>query len=171
MQPYRSRRSDTPEAEPTIQLRTRTVDPGLSRLTYYLDQFFRIPGTDIRFGIEPIIGFLLPGAGDALSAVMSAYIVIASMRYGLPKIVVGRMVFNVAADYLLGSLPLLGDLFDFAFKANQKNLDLLNRHASGQHRASFGDWAWLVVLLAILGVLVVGGVLLVLLVLSSFRLF
>lgn len=143
----------------------------MSRLTYYLDQFFRIPGTDIRFGIEPIIGFLLPGAGDALTALMSAYIVIASMRYGLPKIVVGRMVFNVAADYVLGSLPLIGDLFDFAFKANQKNLELLNRHASGRHRATFGDWAWLVALLTILGALLVGGVIVVITLLSTFRLF
>jgi len=173
MRPFRSRRYDQPELEPKIHLKTRTVDPGLARLSYYLDQFFRIPGTEIRFGIEPIIGFLLPGAGDALAAVMSAYIVIASMRYGLPKVVIGRMVFNVAADYLLGSLPLIGDLFDFAFKANQKNLDLLNRHASGQHRASFGDWAWLVALLAILGGLIVGGVLLVIAALSAvhFRLF
>jgi len=147
------------------------VDPGLARFSHYLDQFFRIPGTDIRFGIEPLIGFLLPGAGDALTAVMSAYIVIASMRYGLPKIVIGRMVFNVAADYLLGSLPLIGDIFDFAFKANQKNLDLLNRHASGQHRVSSGDWAWLVALLTILGALITGGVILVITVLSKFRLF
>ena len=173
MRPYRFRRDDQLEAEPAIHLKTRTVDPKLERLSYYLDQFFRIPGTAFRFGIEPIIGFLLPGAGDALTALMSVYIVIASARYGLPKIVVGRMVFNVAADFLLGSLPLVGDAFDFAFKANQKNLDLLNRHASGQHRPSFGDWAWLVVLLAILGALIVGGVLLLVAALSAvhFRLF
>ncbi len=173
MRPYRSRRSDQPEPEPDIHLKTRTVDPGLARLSYYLDQFFRVPGTAIRFGLDPIIGFLLPGAGDAVTAVVSALIVIASVRYGLPKIVIGRMVFNVAADFLLGSIPLIGDLFDFAFKANQKNLDLLNRHASGQHRVSFGDWAWLVVLLAILGGLIAGGVLLLITALSAvhFRLF
>lgn len=171
MRPFRSRRTDAPESEPGIHLKARTVDPGLARLSYYLDQFFRIPGTDIRFGIEPIIGFLLPGAGDALAAVISAYIVFASVRYGLPKIVIGRMVFNVAADYVLGSLPLIGDLFDFAFKANQKNLDLLNKHASRQHRVSFGDWAWLVVLFGILGALILGGVLLLITVLASFGLF
>ncbi len=140
MHPYRYWRYDRPQAEPTIRVEPRTVDPGLARLSYYLDQFFRVPGTAFRFGIEPIIGFLLPGAGDALTAVISAYIVIASARYGLPKIVIGRMVFNVAADFLLGSLPLVGDLFDFAFKSNQKNLELLNLHATGQHHVSFSDW-------------------------------
>lgn len=173
MRPYRSREYGEPEPESKIHLETRTVDPGLARLSYILDQFFRIPGTAIRFGLDPIIGFLLPGAGDALTAILSAYIVIASMRYGLPKIVIGRMVFNVAADYLLGSIPLVGDAFDFAFNANEKNLGLLNRHASGQHRVSFGDWAWLVILLAILGGLVLGGVLLFIAALSAvhFRLF
>ncbi|MFB3903447.1 MAG: DUF4112 domain-containing protein [Acidobacteriota bacterium] len=171
MRPYASRRYRLPEEEPELQPKAKQVDQGLARLSHYLDQVFRIPGTTIRFGLEPIIGLLLPGAGDALAAVMSAYIVMASVRYGLPKIVIGRMVFNVAVDYLLGSLPLIGDLFDFAFKANQKNLDLLDRHASGRHRPSFGDWAWLVVLLAILGTLIVGGVLLAITVLSSFRLF
>lgn len=174
MRPYRrSRRYEQPEGGPQIHLETRTVDPGLARLSHILDRLFRIPGTAFRFGLDPIIGFLLPGAGDALTAVLSAYIVIASMRYGLPKIVIGRMIFNVAADFLLGSIPLAGDAFDFAFNANQKNIELLNRHASGQHRPSFGDWAWLVVLLGILGAVLAAGVLLFVAALSAvhFRLF
>jgi hypothetical protein len=167
MRAYPSRRYDPSQPEPTIEIRSRTVDPKLAQLAYYLDQLFRIPGTAIRFGIDPIIGFILPGAGDALTALISAYIVIASVRYGLPKIVIGRMIFNIAADFLLGSVPLVGDLFDFTFKSNKKNLELLNRHAGGQHRTSFSDWAWLVVLLATLGALVVGSVLLIITVVSK----
>jgi len=168
--PSRRLRRRSNESEPVIDAKARSVDPGLARLSYYLDQVFRVPGTTWRFGIEPILGFLLPGAGDAITTIMSAYIVVASMRFGLPKIVIGRMVFNVAADYLLGSIPLVGDLFDFAFKANQKNLDLLDQYATGERRhASLGDWAWLVILLALLGAIVVGGVILVLSVLAQFN--
>ena len=90
----------------------KVVDEGLEKLTYYLDQLFRIPGTNIRFGLDPIIGFLLPVAGDTLSTLMSIYIVLRSIRYGLPKIVIGRMIFNVAVDYLIGSISFFGDLAD-----------------------------------------------------------
>jgi hypothetical protein len=133
------------------------VDKHLDRLSYLLDKSLRIPGTDIRFGIDPIISFLFPVAGDLLGGLMSAYIVIVSVRYGLPKIVITRMVFNVALDFIFGSIPLIGDLFDFAWKSNDKNMRLLNRYASGEKRSFWSDWAWVFVLLAIL-VLIMGGI-------------
>jgi hypothetical protein len=127
----------------------KVVDEGLEKLTYYLDQFFRIPGTKIRFGLDPIIGFLFPVAGDTLSTFMSIYIVLRSIRYGLPKIVIGRMMFNVAIDYLIGSISFVGDLFDFAFKANNKNLKLLERFATGEGRAHWTDWLWVFMLIGL----------------------
>ncbi|RPJ81064.1 MAG: DUF4112 domain-containing protein [Acidobacteria bacterium] len=144
---------------------TRSIDPVLDNLTHFLDQLFRIPGTNIRFGLDPILGLLFPGGGDALSNLLSGYIIWRSVRYGVPKIVVARMVFNVAVDYVLGAVPVIGDLFDFGFKANQRNLNLIRRHASGQRSPSWSDWAWALGLLTILAGLVVAGMVVVLLLL------
>ncbi|HXG67602.1 MAG TPA: DUF4112 domain-containing protein, partial [Blastocatellia bacterium] len=136
--------------------RTGIVDRGLDRLSFLLDRAIRIPGTNIRFGLDPIIGLLLPAAGDFVAAGLSAYIVLAAVRYGLPKVVIGRMVFNVGMDYLIGTIPLIGELFDFAWKANTKNMELLQRHAAGSGRATFSDWLWVFFLLGILGVFMAG---------------
>jgi hypothetical protein len=133
-----------------------TVDPWLDRLTFILDQAIRVPGTNIRFGLDPIISLLLPAFGDSISTLMSVYIVIVSVRYGLPKGVIARMVFNIGADFLIGTVPLVGDLFDFAWKANKKNLNLLNRHALGEGRSKWSDWGWLFLLIGTLGAVVIG---------------
>jgi hypothetical protein len=126
--------------------KTRT-DPGLDKLAHYLDQVFRIPGTRIRFGLDPVLGLLLPGAGDVLSSLLSVFIIWKSVRYGIPKIIVARMIFNVGVDYLIGSFPLLGDLFDFRFKANLRNVDLLEKYGSRERLPTWSDWAWLLLLL------------------------
>lgn len=151
---------------------TSLVDPVLDRLTYYLDQFFRIPGTQIRFGLDPLLGLLFPGGGDAISSLLSGYLIWRSIRYGLPKIVVARMVLNVGLDYVLGSLPVIGDLFDFGFKANQKNLNLVRKYASGRRSPSWTDWVWAGTFLAILAGLILAGVVALILVLRwwGFRL-
>jgi hypothetical protein len=133
-----------------------SVDPWLDRLTFLLDQAIRVPGTNFRFGLDPIISLLLPAFGDSIAALMSVYIVIVSVRYGLPKGVIARMVFNIGADFLIGSVPLFGDLFDFAWKANKKNMQLLNRHALGEGRSKWSDWGWLFLLIGSLGLVVIG---------------
>lgn len=161
MRESRSRRSGGIPSAPGRQA-TRPVDPVLDNLTHFLDQVFRIPGTNLRFGLDPVLGLLFPGAGDAVSNLLSGYIIWRSVRYGLPKIVVARMVFNVALDYVLGSLPVIGDLFDFGFKANQKNLNLVRRHASGQRSPSWSDWVWAAMLLVILAGLIIAVLLAVL---------
>lgn len=92
-----------------------------------LDSAIRIPGTRITFGLDSIIG-LIPGAGDLASALMSGYIVLASARMGVPPSVVARMILNLGVDTLVGSVPLLGDLFDVGFRANLRNAALLDRH-------------------------------------------
>lgn len=140
-----------------------SIDPGLDRLSYILDQAIRIPGTNIRFGLDPIISLLVPAFGDSVAALMSVYIVFVSVRYGLPKGVISRMVFNIGVDYLIGSVPLIGDLFDFAWKANNKNMTLLHRHARGAGKSKWSDWGWLFFLVGLLGLGIAGLIVLLLL--------
>lgn len=149
-----------PKAD-SLSDRKEPIDKHLDRLSYMLDDIFRIPGTNIRFGLDPVISFIFPVAGDAVGAMMSAYIVVLSVRHGLPKIVITRMVYNVAVDFIIGGIPLIGDLFDFTWKSNDKNMRLLNKYATGGKRSFWSDWAWVFVLLAILFLLLAGFVALV----------
>lgn len=136
------------------------VDPQLEKISYLLDQVFRVPGTNLRFGLDPILGFLLPVAGDSVSTLLSIYIVLKSISHGLPKVIIGKMVFNIALDYVVGSVPFVGDLFDFGIKANKKNVELLNRFAHSETRAHWTDWLWVLLLLGLLGGVILGWVLL-----------
>jgi hypothetical protein len=131
------------------------VDKHLDKISYYLDDLIRVPGTNIRFGLDPLISFLFPVAGDTIASLMSAYIVLVSIRYGLPKSVIARMVYNVGVDYAVGSIPLVGDIFDFAWKSNDKNMKLLNKHARGKGQSTISDWLWVLVLLGALGAFIV----------------
>ena len=99
----------------------------VERLARLLDTQWRIPGTGIRFGLDPVVG-LIPGLGDAAAGLVSAYIVVLGARLGLPKHVLARMVGNVAVDVVFGSVPLLGSVFDLFYKANRRNLRLLQGH-------------------------------------------
>jgi Domain of unknown function (DUF4112) len=133
------------------------IDQHLERITLLMDKSMRIPGTGITFGLDPVIGLLFPVAGDAIGALVSAYIVLVSVRYGLPKIVVARMVFNIAADFVVGSIPLVGDAADFVWKVNTRNLRLLNKYASGKRGSFWSDWAWVFLLFGALFLLVLGA--------------
>ena len=92
-----------------------------------LDSAVRIPGTRITFGLDSIIG-LVPGFGDLAGGLMSGYILLAAARLGVPPSVIVRMILNLGVDTLVGSVPLLGDLFDVGFRANIRNADLIDRH-------------------------------------------
>jgi len=98
------------------------------RLSVLLDSALRIPGTELRIGLDPILGALLPELGDALTGVLSLSLLLVAFRQRVPKLVLARMLLNIALDALLGAIPLVGDAFDFAFKANEKNLQLIERH-------------------------------------------
>ena|SRR5690348_4509510 len=125
-----------------------------------LDEAIRVPGTKIRFGIDPIVG-LIPGLGDVLGAVASAYIILEAARAGAPASVLLRMTINVGVDTLVGSLPVAGDLFDFAWKSNSKNVQLLARHIESPVQTRRASIALVVLLLALLAALTVGASLLV----------
>lgn len=102
----------------------RQLEEQLRALARLMDNAIEIPGTGWRIGLDPILG-LFPGAGDAVSLLVSAYIVAAARRLGVPRRVLARMVGNIALDAVVGAVPLLGDIFDAAFKANVRNLRLL----------------------------------------------
>jgi hypothetical protein len=100
----------------------------LRALARVQDELFRIPGTRIRFGLDALIG-LLPGVGDVLTSGVSAWVLVTATRMGAPPSVIGRMAGNIALDLLLGAVPLLGDAFDVGWKANVRNVKLLERLA------------------------------------------
>ena len=105
-------------------------DDPLSRartLARLLDSVARVPGTNMRFGLDPIIG-LVPGLGDGAGAALSGYLVLLASRLGAPGTVIVRMLGNVVIDTVGGTVPLIGDLFDAAWKSNTRNLTLLERH-------------------------------------------
>ncbi|MEO8173081.1 MAG: DUF4112 domain-containing protein [Sediminibacterium sp.] len=125
-------------------------------LTKLMDSQFRIPGTNIRFGLDPLIG-LIPGAGDFAGFVVSAFMLTKLTKNGASGFVVARMVFNIVLDASLGTIPVLGDIFDFTFKANQRNLKLLQEHyVEGRHKG--GAWKVLLPVLLLLFLIIAGMV-------------
>ena len=120
-----------------------------------LDSRFRLPGTDIRFGLEPIAG-LVPVAGDAVGFVASGLLVLTMARHGATPRLVARMLVNVALDALVGSVPVLGSVFDVVYKANDRNVRLLREYyEEGKHAGS----VWPVVLATALALLALAGLL------------
>lgn len=105
------------------------------RLAQLLDAQFRLPVLGWRFGIDGILG-LVPGIGDAAGLVLSSVVLLQAVRLGARGATVGRMVANVALDAVVGTVPVLGSVFDFAYKANTRNLALLERHAVDPDRTS-----------------------------------
>lgn len=103
----------------------------LDRVATWLDSRWRIPGTSWRFGLDAVAG-LVPGLGDAAGGLVSAWLILRARQLGLPTHVLVRMVGNVAIDTLVGSVPLLGSVFDVAFKANRRNIRLLRNHLEGE---------------------------------------
>lgn len=99
----------------------------LDDLAWLLDSRWRIPGTDLCFGVDAVAG-LIPGLGDAATALPSAYMVWRAREFDLPAHVLARMVANVGLDFVFGAIPVIGSIFDFAFKANRRNVALLRRH-------------------------------------------
>ena len=107
------------------------------------DSQFRIPGTDIRFGIDPLLG-LVPGVGDLASPILSMFMIWHGVKLRVPKIVIARMMLNALIDAGVGAIPLVGDLFDFGWKATAWNLALLERHAMPGRGATSSDYVFVI---------------------------
>lgn len=99
----------------------------IRKIATLLDSAIGIPGTKFRIGLDPILG-LIPGGGDLITAGISAYMIYLATRFGLKKEEIGKMIGNVAIETVLGSVPLAGDIFDAYFKANLRNLEILENH-------------------------------------------
>lgn len=99
-----------------------------SAVSRVLDDLVAVPGTGLRVGLDPVIG-LIPFVGDAISGAVGFWLIAEAARFGVPRVVVARMVLNTVVDLVLGAIPVLGDLFDVASRSNARNLALFRRHA------------------------------------------
>jgi hypothetical protein len=109
----------------------------------------------------------VPNVGDTLTSLASFYILVAGVRYGVPKITLLRMAFNIGLDYVVGSIPFLGDAFDFFWKANKKNMDLIRERATGKNVGTTGDYVFVFVIIGILIAILIGSILLSLYILGT----
>src|SRR5687768_2707404 len=109
----------------------------------------RVPGTNIRFGLDALLG-LLPGAGDAVTGVVSAYAMVVAARLGAAPVVIARMAMNVLIDVATGTIPVLGDIFDVGWKANRKNVQLLDRYLADPREVTLASWITLVLMLLLM---------------------
>jgi hypothetical protein len=137
------------------------VEESLETLSRWLDDVVRIPVVGWRFGLDSLAG-LIPGVGDTATTVVSFYILAAAARYRVPKITILRMALNIAIDYLVGIIPFVGDLFDFAWKSNRMNMDLLKSRAtvSAQEakHAKTSDWLFVGGLMLLLLLVLFGSI-------------
>jgi hypothetical protein len=112
----------------------------IEALASLMDTAFVLPGTQIRFGLDALIG-LVPGVGDAITTIMSLFIVNEARALGAPPWLIARMVANVALDGLVGAVPLVGDAFDVAFRANRRNMALLRAHLDKAEGRGASYWS------------------------------
>ncbi|MEL6224467.1 MAG: DUF4112 domain-containing protein [Cyanobacteria bacterium J06627_8] len=122
-------------------------------LSHLLDNAITIPGTDYSFGLDPIIG-LLPGGGDVVGTILSAYIVLEATRFRLSVPTLTRMLFNIVLEMIVGMIPVLGDLFDVGWKANAKNLRLIEAHLQDPDNNKAADKRFFIVLVIALLVII-----------------
>jgi hypothetical protein len=149
--------------DPEVLSGNREAEEKIEQIAWLMDRSIPIGG--MRVGLDPILG-LIPGIGDALSALISSIIIVQAHRAGVPKATVLRMMANVGIDVAVGAIPIAGDLFDFAWKANTKNLNLFKASVRGRHRTS-RDWGFLAVVLAGMGALIAIPILIAALVIQA----
>ncbi len=142
------------------------IEQSLDDLSFYLDGLFRIPGTGWRFGLDSLIG-LVPNIGDTLTFLPSMYILFSGVRYGVPKITLLRMAMNIGLDYVVGAIPFIGDAFDFVWKANKQNIDLIRERAAGKGKGTTSDYLFVIGLIVLLIGLLVGSIMVSLYVFAS----
>lgn len=140
-----------PEVLPPGNRKSRGIfdDENLDILSHILDDFIRIPGTSIRFGLDGIVG-LVPGIGDIIGGIASCIILIAAWARGVPYVVLARMVTNVVIEVGIGTIPVIGDAFDIAWRANRRNYALLTGCLYQPRKHTVQSWIFLLILCAVL---------------------
>ncbi len=129
------------------------LEESLESLSRYLDNWVKIPVVGWRFGLDALIG-LIPNVGDMATSLASFYILVAGVRYGVPKITLLRMAFNIGLDYVIGAIPFIGDAFDFIWKANKQNIDLIKERGTGKGTGTTGDYIFVFgMILLLIGIL------------------
>ena len=146
--------SYSPPPNPKTHVQAATLKR-IRALSHLLDNAIAIPGLGYRIGLDPILG-LLPGGGDLFSGLLSAYIVIEAARLGAPAASLTRMVFNILLEVLVGTAPMVGDLFDAAWKANAKNMALLETHMQNPQPSRRANKLFVILLVAGLFAFVIG---------------
>jgi hypothetical protein len=140
---------------------TRIREEDLELIAHWMDRVFRIPGINIRFGLDVLVG-LIPGLGDTATSFVSLYILQAASQAGVPRVTVARMALNIALDYIVGIVPIVGDMFDVYWKANVRNVELMRRHARAnpeqERRLEWSDRLFVFGLMALLVLILVGSI-------------
>ena len=151
---------------PLERRREIEIEKGLDDLAHYLDGLFRVPGTTWRFGLDGLIG-LVPNVGDTITSFASFYILLAGVRYGVPKITLLRMAFNIGVDYLVGTIPFVGDAFDFIWKSNKKNMALIRERATGTDKGTKADYLFVFAIIGFLILLLLSSIFISLYIIGS----
>ncbi len=133
------------------------LEESLENLSRYLDDWIKIPVVGWRFGLDALIG-LIPNIGDSITSLASFYILIAGVRYGVPKITLLRMAFNIGLDYVVGSIPVVGDAFDFVWKSNKKNMNLIRERATGKDQGTTSDYLFVGLIIFGLIAILIGSI-------------
>jgi len=144
----------------------KALEPIFKWLAYIMDEVIRVPGTQFRFGLDPLIG-LIPGVGDTSSALVSAFALIQAVRLGVPKILLMRMALNVLVNEVIGVVPVVGDAFSFWFKSNARNYEIIKHHRLGTNAPKRSDWLFVIGILVLLFVIVCAGIAISFLVLGA----
>ncbi len=139
-------------------------------IAHVMDNLFKVPGSNWRFGLDPLLG-LLPYYGDTIANLVSAAVLSQAGRFGVPRIVIARMAMNVLINAIVGSVPVFGDAFSFWFKSNARNYELLQRHAGKRRYPSKGDWVFVITLTVVLVAVILGILLLATFILAKLIIF
>ncbi len=142
----RSYELQTGGGEPT-QSGTDRAMQWMRRWNHFSEKAFRIPFTRMRFGWDPVLG-LVPGLGDITTGLFTLFLLVTSLRLHIPGIIRARLILNALLDAVLGTIPFAGDIFDFAWKSNSRNLALLEQHARGDREPNASDWIFVLAILA-----------------------
>jgi hypothetical protein len=158
--PYKLERREVLNQTPEASRQAVKIDESLDRLSWLMDDLIRIPGINWRFGLDALVG-LIPGFGDTVTSMVSFYILASAVRYRVPKVTLLRMGLNIGIDYLVGTIPFVGDFFDAFWKSNQMNVALLSKRAtvsaSEARKGKLSDWLFVGLMIFVLAGLAIGS--------------